>query len=161
VNEILVNLDKINGTTSRRKFLTLLEERNLNLLIIKNNKTLVESRKEGMRPLLEAVERYGRSGLRDSVLVDKIVGKAAALLMVYLKPKEVYCGTLSTRAEAVLQRHNVAYHSENIIPEILCETGDDICPFEKTVLEIETALNGYRRIMLKMLSFNARLNYVK
>jgi len=129
-----------------------LRERGLSLRILKEGKILIENEREGMKPLLGVIRSFGRSELRRTMVVDKIVGKAAALLIGYFRPKIVYSGMLSRRAETILQRYRIAYYAERVVPEILCKTGDDLCPFEKTVLEIEAPLEGYRRLVLKALN---------
>jgi len=72
-----------------------LRREGFNLIILKNDKTLFTSCEDGMRPLFEAINSLGSSTLEDSVVVDKIVGKAAALLLSYFKVKEVHCIVLS------------------------------------------------------------------
>jgi hypothetical protein len=136
-------------------FMQKLNERGFGLMILRDGRLLLESQREGMKPLLMALKNFGRTSLRGTVVVDKIVGKAAALLISYFQPKEVYCGTLSQRAEAVFQRYRLTYHAARVVPEILCRTGDDLCPFEKAVLDSETPVNGYRELMLKVLSFSS------
>jgi len=126
-----------------------------NLLILKDGQPLLESRKEGMRPLLAALRCLGRTGLRRTVVMDKIVGKAAALLMAYFQPKEVYCGTLSQRAEVIFKRYGLAYKATRVVPEILCRTEDDLCPFEKAVLDVETPVDCYNTLMLMVLGFGS------
>jgi len=123
------------------------------LMILKEGKPLLESQEEGMKPLLTALKSFGRTRLRGTVVVDKIIGKAAALLIAYSEPREVYCGTLSQRAESVFRRHRLTYHAERIVPEILCRTGDGLCPFEKAVQDSETPVKSYRALVLKVLSF--------
>jgi hypothetical protein len=125
------------------------------LLILKDGQPLLESRKEGMKPLLAAIRCLGRTGLRKTVVVDKIVGKAAALLIAYFQPEQVYCGTLSRRAEAIFKRYGLSYKASRVVPEILCRTEDDLCPFEKAVLDLETPVDCYNTLMLKVLSFGS------
>ncbi|MEM2094753.1 MAG: DUF1893 domain-containing protein [Candidatus Bathyarchaeia archaeon] len=125
----------------------------LSLIILKDGKTLLESKEEGMRPLLVALRRFGRTGLRGTVIADKVVGKAAALLISYIDPKTLYCGTLSQSAIDVLRRHRISYHAVDVVPEILNRSGDERCPFERAVADSEAPVKAYREITMLARSF--------
>src|SRR5215470_9726912 len=49
------------------------------------------------------------------ILQDKIIGKAAALLIFRLGFRIVKAGILSRLGEAVLQRHGMSYTSEQVV----------------------------------------------
>ena len=51
----------------------------LNLIILKNDKRLYQSTRAGMLPLYQAISVLGIPQLKNTTIVDKIVGKAAAL----------------------------------------------------------------------------------
>ncbi len=122
----------------------------LNLIILKNNKRLYQSAKEGMLPLYQAITEFGVTHLENTMVIDKIVGKAAALLISYIHAKVVYCSLLSTRGKTVLEKQNIAFYYEVLTPEIINRYGTDICPFEKAVLDIEDPSTGYLRIQAKL-----------
>lgn len=121
-----------------------------NLIILKDGEIVFTSNKDGMQPLLEAIDCIGLHVLRDSIVVDKIVGKAAALLISYIKASEVHCIVLSVRAKKVLDKQGIKYNSETMIQEIRNKLGTDICPFEKAVLDVEEPEEGYKRLAAKM-----------
>jgi len=130
----------------------ILRKRGLNLRVLDGDVPLFESSGSGMKPLLETIRLLGRTRLRGTTVVDKIVGKAAALLIAYFRPKGVHCGTMSRRAEGILARYGIPYHAEQVVPEIRRPGSDDLCPFEEAVLDVETPLQGYRRLVLRLLS---------
>jgi hypothetical protein len=144
------NQQRNNSKEINMQYITKLIKHDLSLIIIKNGRILFESRGEGIRPLMEALRRFGRTGLRRTVVVDKIVGKAAALIIAYFKPSELHCKTLSIRAKTIIQRHNIVFIAEEVTPEILSKSGDNICPFEKEVIEVENPLEGYRVLSMKV-----------
>lgn len=117
-----------------------------NLIIIKNRKTIFSSDKNGMFPLLEAIENVGLPKLANSIVVDKMVGKAAALIFCYFKAKKVYTKIISLKGKAVLEKFNIKYFSEKIIPDILNKTETDVCPFEKTVSDVNDPVEGYKKL---------------
>lgn len=143
--------DAVSGADSSSQ-MDILRKRGLSLRVLDRDVPLFESDGGGMKPLLAAIRLLGRSRLRGTIVVDKIVGKAAALLMAYFRPRQVYCGTLSQRAEGILTRYGIPYHAEQTVPEICRPGSDDLCPFERAVLDVENPLEGYRRLVLKSLS---------
>jgi hypothetical protein len=56
------------------------------------------------------------------ILQEKIIGKAAALLIFRLGFRIVKAGILSRLGEAVLQRHGMSYTSEQVVDRIHCQT---------------------------------------
>src|SRR5262249_26117177 len=56
------------------------------------------------------------------ILQDKIIGKAAALLIHRLGFRTVKAGIMSRLGEAVLQRHGIAYTYEQLVDRIHCQT---------------------------------------
>jgi len=124
----------------------ILEERGLSLLILKGGETLYSSREGGMLPLLEAIDQLGLRTLADSTVVDRIVGRAAALIISYFKAKEVYTKLLSLKAIEILEKHGIAYAAERLVSTIRNKDDTDMCPFEKIVLTIDNPEEGYRKL---------------
>jgi hypothetical protein len=88
--------------------------------------------------------------LQNTIIVDKIVGKAAALLISYIQAQTVFCSLLSIRGKTVLKNHGITFFHEELTPEIINRYGTDICPFEKAVLDVEDPKIGYLRIQAKL-----------
>ena len=65
-------------------------------MIWRHAEVIFSSPSKGIRPHLEAINRLGKERLRDTVMADKIVGRAAALLMLYSVPAEVHTGVITT-----------------------------------------------------------------
>lgn len=133
-------------------YLDRLRREGLSLIILKNGETLFTGSEEGIRPLFEAINRLGLPILRGSIVVDKVIGKAAALLVSYFKGREAHCLVLSVRAREVLDRQRIRYYPEKVIPEVRNKFGTDICPFEKVVLDVEEPEEGYERLSAKLKS---------
>ena len=102
-----------------KELMTRLEDEGLNLVILKEGEVLYSSREEGLVSLIDAIDNVGLMMLVNSTVVDKVVGKASALLISYFKAKEIYAQLLSKRAIAVLERYRIPYFSEKIVSEIL------------------------------------------
>ncbi len=132
------------------KYVEQLKEKNLSLIILKNGEAVFASGEEGMRPLFKAIRSVDPVVLRGSVVVDKIVGKAAALLISYFEAQEVHCAVMSVRAKEVLKRNRIRYCAEETISEIANRFGTGICPFEAAVLDVEKPEEGYRQLSAKL-----------
>ena len=76
-------------------------------------------------------------------VADKIIGKASAMLLCLSGVKEVYCVVLSKAGEQILQKYGIPYHYENITEIIINRKGDDMCPMEKTVKDINDLNEAY------------------
>jgi len=102
---------------------------------------------DGLAPLLDAIERLGSPALAGSTVVDKIVGKAVALLACYFRAFDVYAEVMSRRAVEVLTRHGVKHSSEEVVEEIRDREGKGVCPFERLVLDVDDPRQAYERLL--------------
>ena len=75
-------------------------------------------------------------------LQDKILGKAAALLIHRLGFRTVNAGVLSRLGEAVLQRHGMAYTYELLVDRIRCQT-------EELLATVEDPEEAYRLVKVR------------
>ena len=76
------------------------------------------------------------------VLQDKIIGKAAALLIHRLGFRTVKAGVLSRLGEAVLQRYGIAYTYEQSVDSIRCQT-------EELLATVEEPEEAYRLVKVR------------
>lgn len=96
----------------------------------------------GVGPLLAAWETEPEL-LHGTVIVDKIVGKAAAMLAVLGGAAGVYGLTMSEAARDYLEAYGVPYGCDLCIERIINRAGTGLCPMEQTVLGIEEPEEGY------------------
>lgn len=68
---------------------------------------------------------------------DKIVGKAAALLYVYMKVRAVHAEVMSQTAGQILQAHGIRAEASTWVEHIINRRGDGLCPMEQTVADIQ------------------------
>jgi Domain of unknown function (DUF1893) len=76
------------------------------------------------------------------LLQDKIIGKAAALLIHRLGFRTVKAGILSRLAEVVLQRHGISYTYELLVERIHCQT-------EELLAQVEDPGEAYRLVKVR------------
>lgn len=122
-----------------------LKERDLTLVIAKENKVIFETRSQGIVGILQAIQRFGDKLIGSSV-ADKIVGAAAALLCVYSKVSSVFSLTISTEGIRVLKENGIIYQFQTEVPNILNNDKNDICPFEKLAVGSTNPVEAYMRL---------------
>lgn len=76
--------------------------------------------------------------LRGASVADKIVGKAAAALMVATGVREMYADVLSRPAFDLLKRHKIRFGYGVITPHVINRTNTGMCPLEIRCQELET-----------------------
>jgi hypothetical protein len=116
------------------------------LVLYKDHRRLYASAEDGMRPLLAAIDAVGLPGLEGVSVVDKVVGKAAALLIAHICASEVYAGLISEKGQALLRRRGITTEADTVVPEICDMTGQALCPFERLVDGTDDPSEGYRLI---------------
>ncbi len=120
--------------------------KNYSIVIIQNGEIMYRSGAAGVAPLLEAIESIGVEKLRGSLVADKVVGKAAALLLALFKPRYVFSMIMSKLAINVLEENGIEFDSDKLVDHILNRDKTDLCPFEKAVLNINDPGKAYRVI---------------
>lgn len=96
---------------------------------------VLTSKKKGIAPLLERCE--DSSELAGMEVADRIVGKAAAMLLTLFRVKAVYGEVMSEAALKLLTAHGIEAQYGTLVPMITNRKGDGICPMEQTVAELE------------------------
>ena len=115
----------------------------------KSDASIVVSKERGVAPLMNLLTE-DNSQLKDSVVVDKVIGKAAALLMVYAGVKEVYTPVISSPALKVFKNYNIIIHYDKEVERIVNRKGDGLCPMETLCLDVENPDEVYAMILEKI-----------
>lgn len=131
------------------RYLDELEERGLSLIIYRDEEVVFSSASRGIIPLLDAIDTLGRSELSGTLIIDKILGRAAALLIVYMDAAEAQAALISMGAKEVLRSNGVRFHYSEDTPTIKNIDGTDMCPFERLIIEVSNPEEAYRRIKAK------------
>jgi len=98
------------------------------LRVYDGNKLIFTSDKDRLLPLVEYIDKLA-SKHRDVVIFDKIVGRAAALLLIKAGCREVYSPLGSRLAIEALEQYGIKHHLTQIVPCI--RTPDNnMCPME-------------------------------
>lgn len=92
------------------------------------------SRQRGIKFLLESVDQEKRGGW----IADKVVGKAAAFLMIALEVQEVFAQVISKPAADVFQEYHIPFSYQTMTDYIVNRAGDGMCPMEQKVWDAKT-----------------------
>src|SRR5574344_568332 len=115
--------------------LRILKEKNESIVIVKDNNVLYESKLDGLKSIVYLIDN--KVDIEGSSVADKIIGKAAALLLSYKKVKEVYANILSEKAVEVLKDNLIVFNYSEMTKNIINRTNTGMCPMEKAVINIE------------------------
>lgn len=116
------------------------------LTLIKEGKSIVLAKDgvithqevgSGVKPILELLEK---GALKDAIVVDKIIGRAAASACVVGGAKKVVASVMSVGAKAFLNAHGIPAAAETLVPMIINRKGDDQCPMELRVKDLTDPL---------------------
>lgn len=94
------------------------------LIVIHNNKVIFTSNQHWLYPLFELEDFLKQNNYSGSELFvrDKIVGRAAASLMVHLGIKHCHVGIMSRLATSIYDKYGISYTYDRIIDKIQCRT---------------------------------------
>ena len=100
----------------------------------------------GIGPVLEL---YDEGALRGAYVVDKIVGKAAAMILTEGGAVACHALTMSRAAKDWLISHGVKASCRDCVDVIINRAGDGMCPMEETVLHIDNAKEAIEAVRQK------------
>jgi len=99
----------------------------------------------GVKPLLYFYENTPLL-LKNKVVYDRVIGKAAATICVLAGVKKVFGKIMSKSAKEYLEKHNIKYSYDILVDIIENRTGDGMCPLEASVLNINDPQEGLKSL---------------
>ena len=130
--------DKQNGqtemccTVSQGEALLNILNANGQSLIVLNNDSLSYHNARGVQDLIQLTSDEPER-LKGASVADKVVGRAAAALMIAAGVSEVHTNLISTPALQMLQEAGVRVYATEEVPQILNRDRSDQCPIEATL----------------------------
>ncbi|MBR0085003.1 MAG: DUF1893 domain-containing protein [Lachnospiraceae bacterium] len=115
------------------------------IVVVKEDKIVYETKGNGVAPLLKLVQT-DPGILEGASVVDKIVGKAAAVLLTLCKAAEVYAVTLSKAGKDYLEKNGIKVSCDKCIEMIENRQRNGMCPFEMSVKDIDDPEEGCKAI---------------
>jgi len=106
------------------------------LALIENDKIVFSSRESGLRPLWECLKRFHDSK-RSFILFDKVIGLAAAKLIVHAQIiSRIETPLASEPAKTFLEKNDIQIKAAQIVPNILTKDRRATCPGEIIALNL-------------------------
>lgn len=118
------------------------------LVVTKGGESKI-SRSSGIAPLMELLAD-NPDFLRGSSVVDRVVGRAAALLMAHGGVRELHAVLVSEPAIAALTAHGIAFSYDEKTPYIQNRTKDGNCPMESACLGTDDPAEAYEILKKKL-----------
>ncbi len=114
-------------------------------VVLRGNEVLYATKGPGVSPLVQIYELSPHT-LAGSTVVDKIIGKAAAVILVCGGASFAYGNLMSKAAGEYLTQHGIPWQAGRCVDVISNRTGNGICPIEKSVLEIDDPHEAYKTL---------------
>ena len=121
-----------------------------NLMVFRGDELIFSSSGRGIAPLIEAIDALGTESLRGVTTADRVVGKAAALLNLYMGVVEVHAGVISSGAKKLLSEHGVGFEFLEDTDVVKAKDGVVFCPFEKLVWDVSDPEEAHALIRAKL-----------
>lgn len=121
-------------TEQMEEAITLIRSGKASCVVIKDGKILRKLNDRGIGPVISL---YEEGIINNAEVADKIIGKAAAMILVLGNVKKVYGETMSKEAEKYLKMHHIEVGYGRCIDVIRNREGNGICPMERAVMAID------------------------
>ena len=118
---------------------------NYSFVLINQSQIIYKSKSRGLKPLIFCFKNY-RQQMRGAMVFDKVVGRAAALILVVAGVARVEAPLICAEAIKILRAKKIEVGYIKKVKNILNRTGNDLCPMEKlsagkTIKEFKKDLN--------------------
>ena len=130
----------------------LIKEDRAAVLVLKEGVIVRSATGHGVAPLLSL---YEEGALKDAYIVDKVVGKAAAMLMVAGGASGCHAVTISENALSLFRNRKIPVEYEEIVPFISNRKGTGMCPMEEAVLSLEDETKAPAALKERMAALRA------
>lgn len=103
----------------------------------------------GLKPIFSKIN-IDPLFFKDADIEDVIIGKAAASLLVLSQVHSIYAHTISKSGKEFLNKYDIQLKYDKEVEEILNRENTDMCPLEKTVLNIEDPDEAKKALEIKI-----------
>ena len=123
----------------------MIDDGEISCAVINNNKIVYTEYGRGVAPLLNILANKPEI-LKDACVADKIIGKAAAMILVSGGVSHVYGLIMSEAGRDYLEKHGVRFDYAECVNIIKNNDGSGMCPIEQSVLDISDCTDGVKII---------------
>lgn len=121
-------------------------------VVIKDNSIVATAKGRGISPLLNLYDEKGEL-LQGSIIVDKVIGRAAAFITIKSGAVQVYGKIMSEDALMLLNEHKIKASYNLLVPRILNNQKNGLCPLEDSVEGIvypDNAIGAMRQRIIEL-----------
>ena len=122
----------------------LLREDRVALAVVKDGQVLAARHGAGLAPLYWTVKELGER-LQGARVADRVVGRAAALLLLYAGVAAAFGELMSQSAHALLTQKDLPHAWGKLVSGIFTPNGDP-CPMETLVADTDDPVEAFRRL---------------
>ena len=117
--------------------------------------TLITSEKKGIAPMMALLEE-DEDILKDAHVADRVIGRAAALLMEKAGVAAAFGEVVSSHALKAFRKSGIPFTYRTEVEYIINRTKTGMCPMEQTVLDIEDAEEAYEALRKKLAELSVK-----
>ena len=110
---------------------------------------LITSEKKGIAPMM-ALLAADENSLKGACVADRVIGRAAALLLEYGGAATAYGAVISSHAREALEESGIPFFFDKEVGYIINRSRTGMCPMEETVLGIKDAEEAYAALKQKL-----------
>ncbi len=114
----------------------LIQQDDCSVAVQLTNGQIIKKIGKSVRPLYQ-IYLENKADMNGAIVADRIIGKAAACLLVDAKVKSVYTFLMSKSAAKLLEAHGICFEYAKLCEYIENRNGTDLCPMEKLIVDIE------------------------
>lgn len=118
-------------------------------LVAAREQFLFVSHERGIAPIMDQIAKH-TTYFQDCMIVDQVIGKAAAMMLVRSRVSYVYGKVMSEGAVQVLNKHQIPYSYDTLVPYIINRSNDGMCPMEQTVKDLDDVEEAYDALAGKL-----------
>jgi len=118
-------------------------------VVIKDGSVVHTASGRGVSPL-RIIYEDSPEVLKDAFVVDKIIGKAAAVILLLGGAKQAHGIIMSFAAKQYLETHGIAVGFDRCVDVITARSGTGICAIEKSVIDIDDPHEAYDTLTRKI-----------
>jgi iron complex outermembrane receptor protein len=124
---------------------SLQNDKTISLAIVKHREPVYKHSSSGVRGLFLILENQ-KELLKDSAVADRVVGKAAATLLVRGEISQLYTPVISSEAIKILKENKIDFDYDNQVDYILNNSKTGLCPMEKISIPLDNPDDIYNAI---------------
>lgn len=107
------------------------------------------SHERGIAPIMKQLEGNALY-FQNCIIVDRVIGKAAAMLYHRSLVSYIHARLMSESAKAYLTAHSITFSYDVLCPYIINRTHSGMCPMEECVKDINDADSAYAALKKRL-----------